>query len=397
MISTRSRWHGLWPLAAVLSVTLAFVASGCSGGQYGFVTRTDTGKTVSGVRVEYIDPNGKKGSTVTTGIGYYVFPGKGGPSEGWVNFQLSTWWGGFGPTKQTKFVTYTKEGDKLTARVDFSLKPFLPAQKSAENLAWSTARPLGDMQLIEKREVRWPCKGELGVEYPPAGVKPGGPHCSLPGYYLVFRFPGGPWLMDFAYRTDCEGKLIVPQWWHILSGAKASPVPPAEPGVCKSGGGGGFLPTATPVATATTVPTATPTAVRTPTPPPTPQALQADLALIDLFPNQLPTGYVFARIRNNGPDTVTNFSVTLDCSVCATFKATGLTNCWSYQNPAYFGAFNPGYVAEKDTGLSIDVNIADYQVQCTMLAPAFDPNPGNNSFSKMISSGGPPPSPEPID
>lgn len=122
------------------------------------------------------------------------------------------------------------------------------------------------------------------------------------------------------------------------------------------------------------------------------QPKKADLALIDLVTPNLPGGYVLAKIKSNGPDTMTNFSATLDCSVCALTKATGSTNCWSQQNPRHFDAFNPGDVVEMNTAITLDANTYDYDVECEVQVPFDDPNLGNNIRSEHI-SWGPPPQP----
>ena len=63
-----------------------------------------------------------------------------------------------------------------------------------------------------------------------------------------------------------------------------------------------------------TTPTPTPAAppAGTPTPTPAPQ-LTADLAITELLLQSRPQGYVVARFINNGPDTLSNVTVTLSC------------------------------------------------------------------------------------
>jgi hypothetical protein len=118
--------------------------------------------------------------------------------------------------------------------------------------------------------------------------------------------------------------------------------------------------------------------------------VEADLALSNLFPHHLPVGNVSASITNNGPDTVTNAGVTLECWTCATPKGGGMTICTLPQQNTVNVTLNPGQTADRDTGLNIDTNTQDHEVTCNLATPFNDPNPANNSRTQTITSGAPP-------
>ena len=78
----------LYPLTALLTITTAFLASGCL---WGFVRDADTSDGLAGVTVSYTDANGHTGSTTTNANGLYAFDVATGPipAVGSATFELS--------------------------------------------------------------------------------------------------------------------------------------------------------------------------------------------------------------------------------------------------------------------------------------------------------------------
>ena len=78
----------LYPLLALLTITTAFLASGCL---WGFVRDADTDAGLAGVTVSYTDANGNTDSTTTNANGWYAFDVASGPipAVGSATFHLS--------------------------------------------------------------------------------------------------------------------------------------------------------------------------------------------------------------------------------------------------------------------------------------------------------------------
>lgn len=141
----------------------------------------------------------------------------------------------------------------------------------------------------------------------------------------------------------------------------------------------GPTPTPTP-APALTSPTPTPMLTWTPTPA---AQLVADLAVTDIFPDNLPQGEVYARITNNGPDSLTSVDVQLGCSAVST--DTMLRETVIAIAPRFITvSLNPGETEEFDTKISVDNSCAKYEVTCEVKASSNDPNAANDSYSEEI-------------
>lgn len=103
MIRTKNPLHRMWPLAAVASIAIAFLASGCMSG----TVRTAAGVPVAGVTVTYTDSGGRTASTTTDANGEYVFglpPAPEPPLPGAATFNLSA--PGFAPLTETRAIGY---------------------------------------------------------------------------------------------------------------------------------------------------------------------------------------------------------------------------------------------------------------------------------------------------
>jgi hypothetical protein len=112
-------------------------------------------------------------------------------------------------------------------------------------------------------------------------------------------------------------------------------------------------------------------------------SLEADLAVTDIFPDNLPEGKVYARITNNGPDSLVNTTVLLGCSYVAT---TSTLQTWTKANAPSFTtvSLNPGQTKEFDVNMSIDNSCTKYDVTCEVQVAFYDANKTNNSYSETI-------------
>lgn len=126
-----------------------------------------------------------------------------------------------------------------------------------------------------------------------------------------------------------------------------------------------------------------PTATPPPPPPPPPGPLEADLAVTDLFPQNLPAGPVVVKITNNGPDSLTNASIDLSCQVGTQPYGGGIPTGQGIGGPISV-TLNPGQTADFPAGFSIDISQALSDVTCTITVPFNDPNPGNNNYAEKF-------------
>lgn len=88
MISARNRRHRLWPLVAILSVSVTVLASGCL---WGVVSDAETGDPLPVVTVVVTDANGNTYQTGTNASGLYAFDIADGPvpATGPATFELT--------------------------------------------------------------------------------------------------------------------------------------------------------------------------------------------------------------------------------------------------------------------------------------------------------------------
>jgi len=114
-----------------------------------------------------------------------------------------------------------------------------------------------------------------------------------------------------------------------------------------------------------------------------PSAPTADLAVTDIFPDNLPQGEIYCRITNNGPDAVQNANVQLKTDVI------------DFTDPHFLLVYGhtislnvtlqPGQTSEFDTSLSVDTtNNRRYSISCEITSSLLDPNPGNNLYLESI-------------
>jgi hypothetical protein len=136
-------------------------------------------------------------------------------------------------------------------------------------------------------------------------------------------------------------------------------------------------------------PPAGPTPTSPPSGPPSPQTV--DLAVTDLYPDNLPKGKVYVRITNNGPASLTNASVELKCGGQGT--PLGGQPPWSHvESPTILTiSLNPGQTNAFQTNVAVDTTQYSYDVWCAVSPKTLsDPNTSNNKYSEAISSQAPP-------
>jgi len=135
-------------------------------------------------------------------------------------------------------------------------------------------------------------------------------------------------------------------------------------------------------------PSAGPTPTSPPSGPPSPQTV--DLAVTDLYPDNLPKGKVYVRITNNGPASLTNASVELKCGGQGT--PLGGQPPWSHvESPTILTiSLNPGQTNAFQTNVAVDTTQYSYDVWCAVSPKTLsDPNASNNKYSEAISSQAP--------
>ena len=140
----------------------------------------------------------------------------------------------------------------------------------------------------------------------------------------------------------------------------------------------------------------------TPTPMPMPQSTfppastqtvtTADLQLTDIYESG---GNIFVKITNNGPDALTNASVSLETSTSGTstsgviIRIGGITfspspqASGSPQQKTVNVTLKQGETVDIDTGVDIGTKSGSYTVTCTLSA-TNDPDPANNTRQETI-------------
>lgn len=123
-----------------------------------------------------------------------------------------------------------------------------------------------------------------------------------------------------------------------------------------------------------------------------PGVTSADLAVTDLYPVQVPSGRLYLRITNNGPDTLQGVPVTVTCGGTATDVTSGaLTTIPNAPQGTFSITLAPGQTQAFPTQIDLDLNSFDYDMTCTVSAASgsgdfFDPDPGNNTYTEEIAA-----------
>ncbi len=121
-----------------------------------------------------------------------------------------------------------------------------------------------------------------------------------------------------------------------------------------------------------------------PPPGPPPSTLTADLAVTDLYPDKQPSGTLWARITNHGPDTVTNASVQLTCESKRTEPFICNKDTLGPVTLPVSVSLAPGQTTAFNATIGLDTAKYWYDAKCTVQVSFNDPNTANNSFSEVI-------------
>jgi len=119
-----------------------------------------------------------------------------------------------------------------------------------------------------------------------------------------------------------------------------------------------------------------------------PNVLSVDLAVTDLYPDHAPTGKLYFRITNNGPDTLQGAPVTVTCGGIYTNVTTGeVTHMPDTSQGTFSITLSPGQTQAFPTSINLDLNNFDYDLHCTVSAALgsgvfTDPDPGNNRYAE---------------
>jgi hypothetical protein len=134
--------------------------------------------------------------------------------------------------------------------------------------------------------------------------------------------------------------------------------------------------------------------------PPGPAPLQppapsgADIQPTDLFPDNQPQGQMWARITNNGPDTLVNKHATVRGQASAFPPGSGnVAIPYLYVAKDVTLNLKPGETATFNLGWPVNNAANRWEFSVTAKATDFvDPNPGNDMYSESLAAVGGPPS-----
>ena len=119
-----------------------------------------------------------------------------------------------------------------------------------------------------------------------------------------------------------------------------------------------------------------------------PNILMADLAVTDLFPQQVPTGKLYFRVTNNGPDTLQGAAVTVTCGGIATSVSSGVTTSIpAAAQGTFVVTLAPGQTQSFATQIDLDLNNFEYDLSCEVAAASAgfaDPDISNNVYTEHI-------------
>jgi len=111
---------------------------------------------------------------------------------------------------------------------------------------------------------------------------------------------------------------------------------------------------------------------------------KADLAVTDLFPQNLPKGAVMMRVVNHGPQAVGNVDVETTCSATIHGWTQGSPISTANQVFKIKAGLDPGQQGEYYTGIDVDTQQHWYEITCSVKPPFNDANSANNSYQETI-------------
>jgi len=108
-----------------------------------------------------------------------------------------------------------------------------------------------------------------------------------------------------------------------------------------------------------------------------------DLALTDIYPGKLPHGNLFVRITNHGPTILMAAPVELTCHARGHRWANQTGEDNRSNTVQLVVQLGPGETTNENTGIKIDANLYEYEVECFFDSP-LDNTPHNNNAFEVI-------------
>jgi hypothetical protein len=108
-----------------------------------------------------------------------------------------------------------------------------------------------------------------------------------------------------------------------------------------------------------------------------------DIAITDVYPDNMPRGTLFVRITNNGPGTLNNVKVQVTCSAKLT-KVDGSSGGNKNSNFKVNLKLAPGETGAFSTNIKTDTASYKHEVECQAQPGFNDPNPGNNTYREDV-------------
>ncbi len=146
MSTRRVYWDCRRPLAVILCIGIALLASGCL---WGVVRDAETGALIDGATVSYADSNGQTAQTTTDANGLYAFDPAKGPIPAVGNVTLSVDASGYEPLTETRLVEYNDSPSGFWEVQDFSLTP---ETEMYHNARWGFSIKFPDDWTVEEGE-----------------------------------------------------------------------------------------------------------------------------------------------------------------------------------------------------------------------------------------------------
>jgi len=137
------------PLAVILCIGIALLASGCL---WGVVRDAETGALIDGATVSYADSNGQTAQTTTDANGLYAFDPANGPIPAVGNVSLSVGASGYEPLTETRLVEYNDGLPNFWEIQSFSLTPESSESSMYHNETWGFRIAFPDDWTVEEGE-----------------------------------------------------------------------------------------------------------------------------------------------------------------------------------------------------------------------------------------------------
>mgnify|MGYP003987561499 CR=1 FL=1 len=109
-----------------------------------------------------------------------------------------------------------------------------------------------------------------------------------------------------------------------------------------------------------------------------------DVAITDIYAGNMPHGQFFVRITNHGPGTMHNVQVPVFCFSTKLDKNTFVRSHHMDTQIIPNVNLRPGETRAFATGISLDMNVYSYDVECVSHPGFNDPNMGNNRHMETL-------------